>query len=109
MIVGSPSAAVTALAQAVYDGDAEAAGPLHDALEECGAVELAEHFRQPTTRLRCDCGGDWAPLKKDFLPMLSVCEKCHADGPFMVDVEKAKAASWHPKGCWALDLILGKE
>lgn len=53
---------VAALAQALYDGDANHL-ILADALEEGGQLALADHFR---------------------------------------------ADEWHPKGCWALDLILGK-
>lgn len=30
----------------------------------------------------CKCGGKWVKLKKDLLPMLSICEKCHESGPF---------------------------
>jgi hypothetical protein len=55
-------AAVAQLAAALYEGE-DCAGPLHDALEEAGAAELAAHF----------------------------------------------GTEEHPRGCWALDLLLGKK
>ena len=58
----SLSATVRQLAEALYEGE-DCAFALHDALEEMGQMELAEHF-----------------LSSD-----------------------------HPRGCWALDLIIGKE
>jgi hypothetical protein len=52
---------VVQLATTLYRGE-ECAFALHDALEEAGRADLAEHFRDPD----------------------------------------------HPRGCWALDLILGR-
>lgn len=58
------------LAQQVYDGNQDASGILHDALEDAGAPdELLNHFLNLGLR----------------------------------------RMSPHPRGCWALDLLLGKE
>ena len=56
------ASACTGLAQALYAGE-DVAGPLADALEEAGHIDLARHFRDEPN---------------------------------------------HPRGCWALDTILGK-
>lgn len=119
------------LAYAVYSGNQSAAGPLHDALLEAGQGErkceaccgtgivlrnlgyvghnvtdpcrachgtgriegLAEHFRE---RRKCgECGGDG--IDDSFR---CNCHTCHGTGYL--------GESCHPKGCWALDLILGK-
>jgi len=79
---------VTALAAALYDGG-DCAHALHDALLEAGApAEIVEHFRpQPCNA----CGGRHS----------AACSgACRGTG---------WQPQFHPKGCWALDLILGKE
>ena len=63
---------------------------------------------RPKRRKRCPCGGEYAPLKKDYLPLLSACAKCRKEGPFWVDTEE-DAPAVHVRGCWCLDLILGRE
>lgn len=46
-----------------------------------------------TVPVQCPkCNVDWIPLKKDLLPLLSTCPKCHADGPFLAAVQRAKLA-----------------
>lgn len=90
---------VLALATALYDG-ADCAHALCDALLDAGRPDLAEHFRCQ----RCsECNGTgettW-PSEDGGSPVL-VCRPC--DGAGRVG-HKA-----HPKGCWALDLILGKK
>lgn len=33
--------------------------------------------------IRCDrCGGEYVPLKKDTLPLMTACKDCHRPGPF---------------------------
>lgn len=44
--------------------------------------------------ISCLCGGELVPLKKDTLPLLSVCSKCHADGPFWADVVHGEKWPW---------------
>ncbi len=55
---------VRQLAEAVFQQERSAVGPLHDALIEAGLTELAVHFRDP--------------------------------------------GEWHPKGCWAVDVLTGR-
>lgn len=73
-------AIVVCLAEALYAGDGDAVGPLHDAIEEAGfaGYGITEHFNPQ----ECEAG-------------MGVCD-LHP------------RLNWHPKGCWALDLILGK-
>jgi hypothetical protein len=59
------SSSVRDLAQAVYQQNATAIGPLNDALLDAGLTDLAAHFQD--------------------------------------------AAEWHPKGCWAIDLLTGRK
>lgn len=47
----------------------------------------------PGERLRCDCGGSYQPIRRAKLPM-SICSKCHADGPFYPDVLAGKPPAW---------------
>ena len=82
-----------ALASTLYAGDQTAAPILHDALEEVGAsVELLEHFAACE---RCngtgECGPSWDGEDSSYL--------CRCGGKPIP----------HPKGCWAVDLLLGKE
>ena len=37
-----------------------------------------------------DCGIKWIPLKKDLLPLLSICPKCHKGGPFWQSINEYK-------------------
>jgi hypothetical protein len=53
------------LGESVYQQNASAVGPLHDALLDAGLTDLAAHFQD--------------------------------------------AAEWHPKGCWAIDLLTGRK
>lgn len=81
------------LVQQLYDGG-NVAPILHDALEDAGApAELVEHFSQKR-RLICerDCGHRHH----------SNC--LLANGSGWIDRDNT-----HPKGCWVLDLLLGKE
>lgn len=105
---------VVSMAQQMYDSRDFAAMPiLADALEDAGCTneDILNHCRgfPVIYRQRCKCGGEYRPLKKDRLPMLSQCIKCLADGPFWADVELAMKSGPHVRGCWVLDLLLGKE
>jgi len=71
--------------------------------------------------LRCRCGGAYAIVRKKSFPVpLSSCLKCRADGPPWEDVLRGeviphptlahlRSPGPHYRGCWAVDLILGKE
>jgi hypothetical protein len=127
---------VVSLAQAIYDGDQSAADPLHDALLECGLSELAEHFDQRTQEcIRCGGAGEYDDVGHEDLDGLGGiaaivhCERCvggrvsmvqeYNDGgtsywfnllePNTRHLTPERAQPKHPKGCWVLDLILGKE
>ena len=69
-----------------------AAGPLHDALLDCGAPqELVEHFAK-----KCQyCKDALGEPMKGYLGNRCICH--------------GSRFQWHPKGCWAIDLLLGKE
>lgn len=122
------------MAKAVYEGERET-GPLHDALIECGLDELAEHFN-PTTQEcpRCGGGGEYDDVGHEDLDgyggiaVVVRCERCvggrvpmvqeYNDGgvsywfnllePNRRHLTPERAMPAHPRGCWALDLILGK-
>lgn len=64
---------------------------------------LAHLRRRP---LVCGCGGEYLPLKRDRLPLLSACEKCHREGGFWADVQASRRP--HFRGCWAVDVVLGR-
>jgi hypothetical protein len=83
-----PAAAVQ-IAEAVYDGQ-DVAFALHDALLEMGQEELAEHFRQPNL-----CPVSYQHQPHDYCDGSASSTRSLLPG--------------HPKGCWALDYILGKE
>lgn len=96
------------LARSLYDG-VDCAFALHDALEQEGApAELVEHFADECPQ--CDgtgkrgycktCRGTWNRREgecmcSDQILEIMTCEFCHGIS--------------HPKGCWALDLLLNKE
>lgn len=124
-----------ALAKAIYAGEQDAAGPLHDALLECGVPELADHFN-PNTQECPQCGGageydDVAHEDLDGYGGIAVtvrCERCvggrvpmvqeYNDGavsywfnllePNRTHLTPERAKPSHPRGCYWLDLILGK-
>jgi hypothetical protein len=105
--------AARATARSIYDDRRFEDLPiLADALEEAGCTDAALLGHCRATKIpgvrRCPCGGEYVPLKKDTLPMLSQCSRCRADGPFWHDVHAGVPAP-HASGCWAIDLILGKE
>lgn len=87
---------VIALAESLYAGDQGVAGPLHDALLEAGHVELANHFRESKH-------GDQKEKTKDVSTPRALQKTTGVK-----EVQEAIAAA-HPHGCWAVDLILGKE
>ena len=95
------------LVQQLYDGDQDVTPILHDALLDAGAPEeLVEHFAVPSklkTCPTCDGGGElYGCYSAD--DGVERCDECHGNG----EVENDDDGT-HPKGCWALDLILGKE
>ncbi len=98
---------VRTLTEGVYQtGDFGQAGILSDALEEAGAHRyLVEHLREGGLRYlkKCSCGCMYMPLRKDKLPVLSICMACYKEGPFWDSLEYQK----HPKGCWVIDLLRG--
>jgi hypothetical protein len=57
-------------------------------------------------RKKCPCGGDYQPLKKDRLPLLSFCMVCHQDGPFWASL-LTQLPHPHVRGCWVVDHVLG--
>lgn len=71
--------------------------------------------------LRCECGGNYAIVRKKSFPVpLSSCLKCRAEGPLWEDVLRGeviphpilahlRSPGPHWRGCWAVDLVLGKE
>lgn len=92
------------LAQAIYDGDQSAAGPLHDALIDAGAPEeLVGHFAEPCPHCK-DAKFEVGDFGKRMPSQLAkhLRKKCACKGTQL-------KYDTHPKGCWALDLILGKE
>lgn len=87
---GSPvafPAPVVSLAESLYAGE-DCAFALHDALLDAGQEELARHFAEKCGK----CGSHRTRLE------YTVCAEC---GTWLDHT--------HPRGCWALDLILGKE
>jgi hypothetical protein len=96
------------LAAALYAGDQDAAPMLHDALLECGQERLAEHFAPRRPCPRCDGSRRIEDVAGEDLDgrggrLVEVaCEDCDRNGT-------VENCSGHPKGCWALDVILGKE
>lgn len=95
------------LARSLYAGEQDAAGPLHDALEESGApAELYEHFAAPGLTKDCpDCGGSGELYGEYFSDDgVGPCSRCDSQGAVFNDDDGT-----HPKGCWALDLLLGKQ
>ena len=103
---------VLKMAQTIYEERRFEDMPiLADAMEEAGCDNEAilNHCRGPR-QLKCACGADWAPVKKNSLPAsVSMCLRCHAEGPFWLDVEASRRAAVHVRGCWVIDLLLGKE
>jgi hypothetical protein len=98
---------VLALARRAYDGrDWSALGPLADALEEAG-LEAEEECP--------DCGGNggW-PLPGDRLDGSDddwyTCQECRGretlPNPLLSHL---RSSSPHCRGCYVVDLILGKE
>jgi hypothetical protein len=75
---------VVELANALYQGQ-DCGFALHDALTEAGQPELAEHFAASTRDASPGGGAEVRTGKRSSHPF------------------------WHPKGCWAVDLILGKQ
>jgi len=98
---------VLSLAAALYDGG-DCAAALCDALQESGApAELAEHFRPRGEKCR-HCGGNgsltgWNLLVSTTAAITRTCPACSGRG--------FTGGEWadHPRGCWALDTVLGKE
>ncbi len=63
-----------------------------DHLDSEGESARAEFIRVQVELARqmaklCDCGGEFRPLKRDFLPLMSMCDKCHTEGPFWKAIE----------------------
>lgn len=126
---------VQQLAQAVYDGDQSAVGPLHDALIDAGAPE--EFVRHFADALPCQqCGGtgwreDVAGEDLDGRGGRVVNVRCKHDDslvPMVQEYNDVGTSYWfnllepntrhltperaqpkHPKGCWAIDAIINKE
>lgn len=123
------------MAQVLYDGDQSAAGPLHDALLDCGLDAVAEHFAETWLCPQCGGAGEYDDVGHEDLDGLGGiaaivrCERCvggrvpmvqeYNDGgtsywfnllePNTRHLTPERAQPKHPKGCWAIDLILGKE
>ena len=51
----------------------------------------------------CECGGEMCPIKKDKLPLLSMCNQCRKSGPFWSDVVRLRRVGEH--GSSAIDLL----
>lgn len=126
---------VRSLAESLYSGE-PCASMLHDALIEAGCPETVACYECEGTgmvkapegdfarRWSCDdCDGTGRlphPLLAHFRPRVA-CGKCAGIGVLYHDDEwKCHACAGrgftggeygehHPKGCWAIDLILGKE
>lgn len=92
------------LAQQLCDGDQSVAPILHDALLDAAApAELAEHFVEPCpycNNARFEVGDFGKRMPSQLAKHLR--KKCTCKGTQL-------KYDTHPKGCWALDLILGKE
>lgn len=84
------------LAQALYAGT-DCSYALADALLEEGQAELAEHFRPARKCKRC--GGYGKGVRLGQVDE-ETCDGCYGSGTI--------GFATHPKGCWALDLILGR-
>lgn len=102
------------LAQFVYDGN-DCCFALHDALIEAGCPKLAEHFacREKWTQRRtwrcprCGRKGYWRNgVGFDHQKRCEACDLSWEPGEL---IEVREAVNWHLDGCWALDLLLGKE
>lgn len=91
---------------------------LADALEEagCGNEDILMHLRGMEKRPKkfcftCGCRV-WTPGRKQGGVRMTWCAGCGANGPYEAD---ALETEWHPsrsphvRGCWAVDLLLGKE
>jgi hypothetical protein len=109
------------IAQAIYDDYAFDRLPiLADALEDarCDDAAILDHCRGVETCPACEVVvkgeggksklrvsgvmiqmGDAAPSKQVFLP---TCDRCHGTG-------RVPLRAPHVRGCWAIDLILGKK
>lgn len=98
-----PTPLVLDLAQQLYDGrDVEPI--LHDALIDAGAPEeLVGHFAEPCPHCK-DAKFEVGDFGKRMPSQLAkhLRKKCACKGTQL-------KYDTHPKGCWALDLILGKE
>lgn len=128
---------VVSLAQALYDGTETNDGPLHDALLDAGVPEWNElvlHFAHAWPCRRCGGTGwyeDVAGEDLDGLGGREVNVRCEHDDSLVPMVQEhndggtsywfnllepntrhltpERAQPRHPKGCWALDLLLSKE
>lgn len=89
-------AAVIALAQSLYAGDQGAAGILGDALYDAGQPELGDHFLGLTP-----CPTGCKKVGDTYMIAGKPCPSCYGSN--------GQVTAPHPRGCWALDLILGKE
>lgn len=110
---------ILSLAQAAYSGDWSALGPLSDALEEagCDCEPLLTHLRGFEPALADD--PRWLPPRDCFVSnedlecvgcgaKLGGRKRCALAPPPAVKGWRRTDAP-HVRGCWALDLILGKE
>lgn len=100
---------VLALAAHIYETrDFEACGPLADALEEAGCPE----------KVACpECGGDG--IHKEVSGAKLVCRTCgnsrerpHTPGTGHIPspiLSHLRSGGPHARGCWAVNLVLGKE
>ena len=72
---------------------------LADALEEagCDSEEVLRHLRRPTSCKACQSTGEGVDEYTGRVVIPGGCPRCHGNvGP-------------HVRGCWAVDLVLGKE
>ncbi len=97
--------AVSKLAQGIYDDRAFDRMPiLADALEEAGCTDtdILNHLRGGDMHKECPQCVDYSPC-----PETNAIECGRCDGTFVVPDEDTQPI--HARGCWVLDLILGKE
>jgi hypothetical protein len=97
--------AVPRIAQHIYDKQAwESMGILHDALLDAGCDNegILAHCRGSKCRM---CGGKvWGP-EDDVLTK----KDCDGHGPFRCLNCNGLGSLPHVRGCWVVDLLLGKE
>jgi len=103
-VAGHPDRTVFTLAQSIYDHHNWSAMPaLHDALVDAGCdnEELLTHL-QVDLRPCLDCSGTGKEYYgSDFSYQFHPCNVCKGRGQLW--------PTQHWRGCWAIDLILGKE